>query len=223
VKVYLVELNDSRRIFYSEPEAVVGETPARGLRAWFQRSYLRLQEKIHTSESVIGPHVRQVWNWLHRRTFPDEASLIRLRSAIAIEVHHPASIGRDEALRLWSRYLASRRRRHLFWLVLNVLVSPVTMLLTIPLPGPNIIGYWFGFRCVCHLLSLLGISRARKTHMPTSFHPSELLDAPSGESDGEHMARVAERCGLRGLTAFFESAAEQQVQPDDTPFALAFF
>ncbi|MEJ7711591.1 MAG: hypothetical protein WKF84_17425 [Pyrinomonadaceae bacterium] len=38
-------------------------------------------------------------------------------------------------------------------------MAPIPLVLA-PVPGPNVIGYWFWYRAICHALALMGIRRA---------------------------------------------------------------
>jgi hypothetical protein len=113
--------------------------------------------------------------------------LARLRSADVIELHHPSAMDAAEAEAAWSTFLAVSRRRHWPWLVVNALVSPLTVLLA-PLPGPNLVGYWFAYRAVHHLLILVGVRRVRAGRVTTRFRPAEALDRPLRQGAGRDEA-----------------------------------
>ena len=203
--VYLLRIDEARRAFYAEegPEAVGGEGEAAG--GWLVRKYRRWKAELQHAESGAGRWARRLWGWLQGFTLLDESLLQRLRGASAIAIHHPAAMPVEEARALWGRYLAHRARRHLFWLTVNALICPLTVLLA-PLPGPNVVGYWFVYRAACHLLIVLGIRRARRR--PVGFHPSAALDAPVHE--GEAAARIAAAHGLAALPSFLERAAPRR-------------
>ena len=124
-----------------------------------------------------APH--RIWNWLNRRIYPDEVWLIRLRSAAAIEVRHPTTLTAADASGAWAGFLEGRKRRHLAWLVFYAATCPLTLLL-VPLPGPNLIGYWCAYRAIRHLMVVLGLFRAGRGRVATIFDPAEALDRPLG-------------------------------------------
>lgn len=179
LKVYLlrVELANLSTVFYSEEESREEWEPPAGIWGQIEARFFRLRERWQQSHGRATEFGRHVWEWLHRRTHPDEALLARLRRARSIELHHPESMAEGDAVAAWSRFLAVGRRRHWPWLVANTLVAPLTILLA-PLPGPNVIGYWFVYRAVHHGLILIGLGRVRRGLIPTTFRPDDSLDQP---------------------------------------------
>ena len=123
-----------------------------------------------------------------------------MRKASEIEIYHPTTMSSEEAQTLWVDYMARCRRRHLPWLVVNALLSPISLLLA-PIPGPNLIGYWFAYRAVKDLLALLGLRHAQDSQVATTFRPREVL-AIAGPT-GEH-TRLTET----NATSFAALAAE---------------
>ena len=229
MKVYLLSLDDERCVFYSEgPEIVAEDTivaavaPRAGLRGWVERKYRSLQLVLTESEKGVGLRVRRIWEWLQKRTYPDEPLLRSLRGVRGVELNHPSSLTEDETCRLWNEYLKSRQGRHAFWFVLNALISPVTLLLA-PLPGPNVIGYWFIYRSVCHWLARLGARQARQQEqVETKFQRTEALDGSIGAADGERIANLSSTLSLQGLEAFLERATRKRARSRrKTPLAAS--
>jgi hypothetical protein len=215
VKVYLLRFDDERRIFYSEgPETRAEDESAAegargGVRGWAERKYENLQTAINGAQSGVGLHMRRAWEWLQRRASPDEIMLRSLRNAEVIQLYHPSRLDAEEALTLWTNYLKGRARHHTLWLVLNALVTPLTLLLA-PIPGPNIIGYWFLYRAVCHLLALLGVRRALREGTVTEFISSSALDELAGAGDEEGLKGLAESLDLKNLESFLKEAAQAE-------------
>ena len=54
---------------------------------------------------------------------------------------------------------------------------PLPSLVLWILPGPNLIGYWFAYRAIHHLLVVWGIRRVRRDVIPTELHPLTALDS----------------------------------------------
>jgi hypothetical protein len=186
VKIYLEQTEDGRRVFRADGSEDDGEPPLPGRggwHGWLARKFRNLKRAFHHSEIGLARTMRRVWDWLQRRVHPDEPLLVRLRTARAIEIHHPAALSTQEARAAWSDYLARRQRRHLPWLILNTLLAPLTVLLT-PLPGPNLVGYWIAYRAVRHLLAILGAQRALSGRVETTFQGGDGRAAVVGSTDG---------------------------------------
>lgn len=207
MKVYLLPLGDEECLFYSEgPELTsedVATAPREGVRGWAEQKYKSLQSVLTESESGVGLRMRRAWEWLQRRTAPDEPLLRSLRGAQTIELLHPSSLSEDEVCEHWKCYLKSRSRRHTFWLVVNALFSPLTLLLA-PVPGPNVIGYWFVYRAICHLLARLGIRRTLNGEINTTLVASDELDGTFAAANAERIASVEASFGLKGLGVYLE-------------------
>ncbi len=140
------------------------------VRRFIERKFLHLKEKWNTSESWFIRKLRELWHWLHRNTFPDESALTRLRTTSGVEIVFSPPLSEDDAQRVWRQYLAARQKRHAWWLGFNAVIAPFTVLLG-PLPGPNLIGYWFAYRTVLHTMILVGLRKTRRGKVPTAFSP----------------------------------------------------
>ena len=186
MKIFLEQTDDGRRIFRADGLEDDEELPVPGrggVRGWLVRKLHALKHAFHHPKSGLAQRMRRVWDWLRRRMHPDEPLLIHLRTAHAIEVHHPAALSTQEARDAWSDYLARRLRRYLPWLILNALLAPLTVLL-VPLPGPNLVGYWIAYRAVRDLLAILGARRALSGRIETTFHGGGGRVAVVGSADG---------------------------------------
>lgn len=205
VKIYLLRLDSGLCIFYSEgPEALAEiETviSRRGLRGWIERKYKSLQVILNESEKGVGLRVRRIWEWLQKRIPPDEPVLRAMRGAHEIKLYYPLGFGEAETITLWKVYLKSRQGRHMFWFIANTLVCPLTLVFA-PLPGPNVVGYWFVYRAVCHLLARLGARHARSERVETEYLSATELDGSFGANDQDRIASVSSMFGLSGLDVF---------------------
>jgi len=212
VKIFLLPLDRMPSVFYTEDDvdANIDADAARlqrpGLRAWIGRTARRIKSSLRHPKGWFTRKMRQLWDALQRRLPPDEPLLAGLRSAATIDVYHRDTLTGDQIRDLWSAYLRRSRRRHLPWLVLNILVSPLSVLLT-PLPGPNVIGYWFAYRAVHHLLIVLGIRRVLSGRVETRFHPVSGLDATGDRADREWLTRATTQFQLKGLHDYVERIA----------------
>ena len=220
MKIFLLPISRDHYLFYSEgPESIVEaekETASLredfgGVRKWAERKYESLQAVLLKSESGVGLRMRRVWEWLQRRAGPDESLLRSLRGAEAIKLYHPSDLTKEAARTRWMSYLAGRRRHHTLWLILNGLITPATILLA-PIPGPNILGYWFVYRAICHTLALLGMQRATAGEISTETFSA---DALNNTVDEDHWRRIAEAFELQGLEDFVKRAGAKQGSKSD--------
>ena len=225
MKIYLLNLNGDRCVFYSEGPETLAEAeivaPRTGMRGWAERRYKSLQAILTESEKGVGLRVRRIWEWLQKRIPPDEPLLRALRGVSAVVLHHPPTSTEEETRSLWQVYLKSRQGRHMFWFVVNALVSPLTLLLA-PLPGPNVIGYWFVYRSTCHMLARLGARNARSEQIKTEFLAKGELDGAFGAEDEERIASLSSSFGLQGLGDFIKRiTAKQASGRRKTPLAVS--
>ncbi|GAC1466895.1 MAG: hypothetical protein NVSMB9_07920 [Isosphaeraceae bacterium] len=218
LKVYLLNVDSTSRcrLFYHEPqpdeENGDPESPATaGPRPWLES---RLQTmKQGWQHSTRGPArlIKNVWEWLQRRTHPDEPLLARLRSAPSIVMHHPASLHASEVARDWQTFLLRSRRRHWPWLLANLLVAPLSILLA-PLPGPNLIGYWLVYRALRHSMILVGLRRARAGKIPTDFRAVALLDQfETGQDPGTLLVELG--CDPEAVETFLNRRGLSPARP----------
>jgi len=213
VKIYLLLIDQEQFLFYSDESEAAQEpqdgvdsvrNAQPGLAGWLYTKLEKLKRRWHDAESGLTHWLRRCWEWLHSWSHPDEWMLSQLRSAKMIELHHPASRSDDEVLTIWRDYVTQQQTRHLVWLTINGVVAPFTVLFAV-LPGPNVIGYWFLYRAIHHLLVVWGTVRVRSGGIPTELHPRDALNLPverddagktthvalagGGERLGEHVAR----------------------------------
>jgi Mitochondrial K+-H+ exchange-related len=183
VKIYLLSIDGRRCFFYADesepPDVEAGGGPGHaGWRARLLERWNGLRAAWEHSEAKAARWTLRAWEWLHSWSHPDEVMLVRLRSARRIELHHPVSRGPDEVRKLWVDYLNHRWWRHVLWMGANGIVAPPALVFLWPLPGPNVIGYWFAYRAIHHALIVLGIRRLRRGRIPIELHPRDELDRP---------------------------------------------
>ncbi len=183
MKVYLLLVNNEEFFFYSDEseadESRKDETSRHpGIGRWLHRWWQRLQKVFNESSAGAARWARRCWDWLHSMTRPDESMLVRLRSTRCVHLEHPALHTEAEVAAIWHAYLARRYRAHAIWLGYNTLIAPAALVFLWPLPGPNLIGYWFAYRAVHHWLILRGIRAVRKGQITTHYLASSALDEP---------------------------------------------
>jgi hypothetical protein len=217
VKVYLLLISRERFFFYSdeseashdEREGDDSSAPARpGLRGWLRDRYMRFKSAWHHADAGAVLWMRRAWDWLHSFAHPDEAMLARLRWARRIELHHPATRPGDQVRLMWRDYLTQQWRRHLIWMSINGVIAPFSVVFAI-LPGPNLIGYWFAYRAIHHLLVVWGIARVRRNTFLTELQPLAALDVPiehQREGKARHAALTSAAVRLDEHVVWHESS-----------------
>jgi hypothetical protein len=221
LKVLVLQTKDGGLLFYgenSEPRDGESETPSRrGLITWVEHQYLKLERVLNQSEGRLGLKLRRAWNWLHRFTGPDEAFLRSLRIQDRIELYYPQTLDPQFVLESWHRYISAKGRRHTVWLIVDTVISPVTLILT-PIPGPNLLGYWIAYRAFCHLLAVLGVRGAEELIDSTTLNPEGLLDEFGAMCNQSAVSRLAEKFKLSGLSDFLNRATEKGIDPQATAY-----
>ena len=198
MKIYMLLIDDERFFFFADESelssrgwrrAAASAPPRSGVRKWVHDRIAKFKAAWQDAGSGALYWMRRAWDWLHTLVRPDEAMLARLRSARRINLHHPAARSEVDVRANWRNYLDRQWRRHFFWLGFNAVIAPISVILAV-LPGPNLIGYWFAYRAVHHMIVVWGITRVRRNLVPTELHSLESLDRPI-EHDGEGKARHA--------------------------------
>ncbi len=209
MKVYLLPLDHGPTFFgVADDEEESRSGPARG---WLARTAHSIRSSLKQPKGGLARKVKAVWEWLQQRLHPDEYLLAALRTARSVEIFHPPAVSAATVETLWRDYLGRRRWRYALWLTFNTVLSPVAVLLT-PLPGPNVIGYWFAYRAVRDLLIVIGATRALGRRVPTTFHAETELQDIDEVSD-DVLDRLKERLGLEGVHEFVARLKERAEPP----------
>ena len=151
-----------------------------------------------------------VMAWVAERV-AEQRLLWNLRRESAVIAAHPPDLTFDQALTLIKRTLQRDYTRHRVWLVADSLLLIVSTVL-MPLPGPNLVAYYFAFRVTGHWLSMRGASqglhRIEWTGRPcaplTDLRAAASLD---GEAREQRVHEIAARLRLQHLSTFFERVA----------------
>jgi hypothetical protein len=148
--------------------------------------------------------------WIAERV-AEQRLLWRLRGQTTVRAFFPAGIDPAAAHATIRVNLERDSRRHHRWLVIDT-VGGLFSLLLMPLPGPNVLGYYFAFRIVGHLLAIRGARQGLRI-VSWDLRPSDLL-AELGRlehlPEAERASRVraiAQELGLLRLARFFERTA----------------
>jgi hypothetical protein len=145
--------------------------------------------------------------WMAERV-ADQRVLWRLQSQTRVRAFHPDGLDPAGALAAINQGLRAESRRHAGWLGFDTICLLLSLLL-IPLPGPNLIGYYFAFRVVGHVLSIRG-ARQGLTRVTWDLEASRPLGELAGAAglprvDRARVVRsVADQLGLPRLPTFCE-------------------
>lgn len=218
--IYLVPARRGRYELYSEaPDAEAegaAEPPATG---WFRRWLQQANERWHAL--VVQARQGRGTGWFARwrdrvvsalaESIAEQRTLWALRHEAATTVQMPATLNPAEARALLMANLADARRHHLRWLIVDTIVFIVSGVLAL-VPGPNLLAYYFAFRCVGHLQSWRG-ARQGMDAVAWTFVADENLTALTALVDVPRLTRapqveaIAERLNLRHLADFFDRVA----------------
>jgi hypothetical protein len=232
--VYLVPGGPHRFALYCESAAEPAHQSAEvtgGRRRWSNRLWKWLHDKFSAVLAAIereqdllpsapaapveprglAQRLRaQGLRWIAERV-AEQRLLWRLRGQTAVRAFVPAGVDPASAHGAIRLSLERDARRHVRWLVIDT-VGGLFSLLLVPLPGPNVPGYYFSFRIVGHLLSIRGARQGLRA-VAWDLQPSDLL-AELGQlehlSEAERAPRVraiAQELGLPRLARFFERIA----------------
>ena len=172
-------------------------------RPWFVRKLHDLRGELDRVEREGAGRSARVVRFLTRMISLDEVMLRKLRHATHLTIHHPARIQGEQVKQQWTEFLNRRFRKSAWSLVIYLVLCPLS-LIAMPLPGPNLLGYWFVYRAICHLLILIGIRRAGGLTANVATRPSHWLDEPIEQMDEAVVNRVSEEYHAPHLHEFIQ-------------------
>jgi hypothetical protein len=148
--------------------------------------------------------------WIAERV-AEQRLLWRLRGQTAVRAFFPAGLDLASAHATIRGSLERDARRHRRWLFVDTLGGLFSLLL-MPFPGPNVLGYYFSFRIVGHLLAILGARQGLRV-VAWDLQPSDLLaelsqieHLPEAER-APRVRAIGQELGLPRLARFFERTA----------------
>lgn len=223
--IFLVPARRGRYELYSEApegpdsaEAAEGAADAQSggrFRRWMQRA----SEQWHhlVAQARQGRGGGRFARWRDRavcalaESIAEQRTLWALRREVATTVQMPSGLDVTDAQALLMANLAESRRHHVRWLVVDTTIFLVSGVLAL-VPGPNLIAYYFAFRCIGHLQSWRG-ARQGMDVVAWTFVPdqnltelTELVDVPR-TTRAARVEAIAERLNLRHLADFFDRVA----------------
>jgi hypothetical protein len=179
----------------------------------------RRRREAHDSRSSSARERRRLARRLKDRAFrwlaeriAEQRLLWHLRKQDAASLVYPADMEETSAITLLRARLAADAERHLRWLVIDGAGMLLFGVVLLPIPGPNVIGYYFAFRVVGHYLSrrgaVHGLSRTAWT-AEASAPLAELrpLARVPAEERRSRLQEIALRLQLEDLPSFFERTA----------------
>jgi hypothetical protein len=193
--------------------------------SWFGRLRKRLRDMLREAEAerhrrhesgvrakagMMQRAQRKVMRWIVERA-AEQRLLWHLRTAEAATLEVPDDLAADEALAILKRGLKRDADRHLRWFLVHAL-GLIVSIATILVPGPNVLGYFFTFTTVGHLLAWRGAAHGLKgvtwevKASPVVAELRAALDLDPAERD-RRVDAVAARLGLQHLSTFFARLA----------------
>ncbi len=152
----------------------------------------------------------RIMAWVAER-IAEQRLLWNLRRETAVAATYPQDMTFDQVMALIRRTLQRDYGRHRIWLGIDGLLLIASAAL-IPVPGPNIVGYYFAFRVVGHWLCVRGALQGLR-RISWSGRPSEPLNdlreaaLLEGDARERRVHDVAERLELPHLSTFFSRVA----------------
>jgi hypothetical protein len=216
--VYLLALGGDRFELYSEPPEEPGAPPhpsAGRWRQWAHNAHVRWHELVESARRRTSTGRIAKWrDALVRRlaeTIAEQRTLWTLAQHSEATLLFPATVGEIEAHAALDRALLAARRHHGWWILVDAPLLVVSGILA-PVPGPNVLAYYLGFRVVGHWLSWRGAryaaSRVRWTFEPDGnlAELASLVNMPRA-ARASRVDAIAARLNLQRLPAFFERVA----------------
>jgi len=224
VDVYVVPIGSDRYELYCEvaydPELAT-DPPTPGflgrLKHHFTTMLRAAEERRHDRGSAvveettwIGRIQNRIMAWVAER-IAEQRVLWNLRRESEARAMHPDDISFDQTQTLIHRMLQRDYDRHKVWLVVDALLFIASGIL-MPIPGPNLVAYYFGFRVVGHWLSMRGASQGLHRVAWSGRPCPPLTDLrrvaamPPGERES-HVHAIAARLHLHRFPTFFERVA----------------
>lgn len=223
MQVFLIPIGPDRYEPYYEPVDGDDAPPADGA-GWFARQRRRMGEMLREAEAerhrrhAAAPAAdgwgarlrRKVMRWIVERA-AEQRLLWHLRTAVEATVHVPDDMAGSDALAVMTLGLKRDADRHFRWFLVNLVLLVVSGIFFF-IPGPNLIGYYFTFTTVGHLLAWRGATRG-VTQVAWEVTPSAdltglraalLLPPHDRES---RLEELAVRLGLQHLVTFVERLA----------------
>lgn len=154
--LYLVPTRKNRYVLFSPVEALQAVEADSGGRvhqfiAWFLRHPNRVVAWVgRVLHAGHGYYVQ-----LEDKIDPAERVLKAMASANRFVVHHSRVYNEDQMRNEFFRFLNRQRRKHIVWFSIDLIISPLGVLM-MPIPGPNVFFYYPFLRVLSHYRAIGG-------------------------------------------------------------------
>ncbi len=226
MEVFLIPAGDEPYHLYCEVAGEMRPATVEGRGGWRRRAADRFtsivarvdaarhgaaRRRAQRAPRSLAHRVRdRIVCWLAEK-IAEQRLLWHLRGQDEVVAWFPDDIVRAEALAYIRRSLDEDARRHRKWAVANLVAGAFSLLL-VPIPGPNLLGYYFTFRIVGHYLSHRGARHgldAVAWRLEPTAALTELREAIrlAPEQRKERVADIASRLRLEHQPAVLERIA----------------
>ena len=215
--IYLVPVRRGHYELYSEaseneePEAVPEGRFRRWLHAANQQWHALVERAREGDGTSLWARTRDRVVCALAESIAEQRTLWALRNETAVDVQMPSFLTPADAQARVMQELVHARTHHLRWLIVDTILFIVSGVLAL-VPGPNLVAYYFAFRCVGHLQSWRG-ARQGVEAIQWTFVPDpalselvDLVDVPR-TARASQVEAIAERLNLRHLADFFDRVA----------------
>ena len=154
--LYLVSTRKNRFVLYSPPEGlknIESESDDRVRR--FIRYFVRHSNCVVAWVGRVMKAGHGYYVQLEDKIDPAERVLKAMAGANHFVVHHGKAHAETDAQSEFERILKRQRWKHTFWFSIDLIVSPLGVLLT-PIPGPNLFFYYPFLRLLSHYRAIRG-------------------------------------------------------------------
>jgi len=224
--VFLIPIGGDAYEPYFEPADGAEDVPDEGEgEGWLSRQRRTFSAMLREAEAerhrrhdpaadadagVLTRWRRKMMRWIVERA-AEQRLLWHLRTATDAVLHVPADLPPEQAMTIFRLGLKRDSDRHLRWFVVHLLGLVVSLALVL-VPGPNLLGYFFTFTTVGHLLSWRGAQQGLhrvRWRVEANPHMAEVRAALAMASPARehHLHDVAARLGLRHLATFVDRLA----------------
>jgi hypothetical protein len=217
--VCLIALRRNRFEIYSEPPEEPLMAAARGgdgrLRRWAHAAALQWHELVEAARH--GRSSGRLARWRDAVVRRLSETIAEQRTLWALRKHHratllfPSTLAPDLARRYLDGVLSRARWHHGLWLSLDAVILTVSAILA-PIPGPNVIAYYLGFRVVGHYWAWRGarhaLAKVEWTLQPDAnlAELASLVDLPCA-ARASQVSDIAARLNLHRLRDYFDRVA----------------
>lgn len=222
MQVFLVPIGNADYEPYYEPVAG-DDAPPDDDTGFFARQRRRLNDMLREAEeerhrrhepaepqSRMARLRRRLLRWIVERA-AEQRLLWHLRTARTATLHVPSDLGADQALGILRAGLKRDADRHFRWFLMHLVLLILSGILFF-IPGPNLIGYFFTFTTVGHLLAWRGATRGGGAVAWTVESSAALADLRAvlrldATDRDRHLLDLGHRLGLQHLATFVERLA----------------